>query len=188
MNLIGWKSGKLPRIARSSLSAEIQAFSIAEEELMFTRLQWLEMVGHNIPTKDPATIVRRSPGIMVTDAKSLYDIIKKGVQNTSGLGLKEKYSALDMLSVFQRLAKCGTETRWVHSEAQLADAMTKHVPGSSLINFLQTGTWTLVHDPKFTSAKKLRRMKTQVVAEEYGVSRSGCVLEAELPPLVLLIH
>ena len=120
LNLIGWKSGKLPRVARSSLSAEIQAFSIAEEELMYTRLQWLEMVGHDIPSKDLASLVPKAPGVLVTDAKSLYDIIKKGVQNTSGLGLKEKYSVLDMLSVFQRLEKCKTETRWVHSEAQLA--------------------------------------------------------------------
>ena len=188
LNLISWKSGKLPRIARSSLAAEIQALSIAEEELMFTRLQWLEMIGYDVPMKDPASIVQKSPGIMVTDAKSLYDIIKKGVQNTSGLGLKEKYSVLDMLSVFQRLAKCRTETRWVHSEAQLADAMTKHVPGSSLIRCLQNGTWTLVHDPNFTSAKKLRRMKSHASAEEFGVSESAVILEAEPPLHVLFIH
>lgn len=35
LNMISWKSGRLPRIARSSLAAEIQAFSIAEEELMY---------------------------------------------------------------------------------------------------------------------------------------------------------
>ena len=163
-NLVSWKSGKLPRIARSSLSAEIQAFSIAEEELMYIRLQWLELIGHDIPSHDPASLVQKAPGIMVTDARSLYDIIRKGPSSTSGFGLKEKYSVLDMLSVFQRLAKCQTETRWVHSEAQLADSLTKHVPNSALIQVLTNGVWTLVDDPTFTSAKRLRQRDSQGVS------------------------
>ena len=68
------------------------------------------------------------------------------------------------------------------------DAMTKHVPGSSLISCLQNGTWTLVHDPKFVSAKKLKRMKTQVMAEEFGVSKSMVVLEADPPSHAYLIQ
>ena len=140
MNVISWKSGKLPRVARSSLSAEVQSYSIAEEDLMYCRLEWLKMCGHDIPMHDPASIVQKSKGVMVTDARSLYDVIRKGTQTTSGFGLKEKYSALEIMSVFQRLAKCQTETRWVHSEAQLADSLTKHVPNSALIRVLQCFT------------------------------------------------
>ncbi len=189
VNLVSWKAGKLPRVARSSLAAEIQAFSIAEEELMYVRLQWLEMIGADIPMHDPASMVQRAAGIMVTDARSLFDVIEKGPTNTSGLGLKEKYSVLDMLSVFQRLAKCKTETRWVHSEAQIADAMTKHVPGSSLIRLIQDGTWTLVYDPTFTSSKNLRkRAKMLVSAEDCGACQIACVLESDLPPLAYFSH
>ena len=42
-NPISWKSGKLSRVARSSLSAEIQSFSEAEEELMYTRIFFFSM-------------------------------------------------------------------------------------------------------------------------------------------------
>ena len=49
VNPISWKAGKLSRVARSSLSAEIEAFSIAEEELMYVKLEWLELNGVEIP-------------------------------------------------------------------------------------------------------------------------------------------
>lgn len=45
VNIVAWKSGKLNRVARSSLAAEVQAFSETEEELMFIRAQWAEMCG-----------------------------------------------------------------------------------------------------------------------------------------------
>ena len=189
LNMISWKSGRLPRVARSSLSAEIQAFSIAEEELMYVRLQWLEMIGFDIPLHDPASVVQQAPGVMVTDARSLFDVIKKGPLNTSGLGLKEKYSVLDMLSVFQRLKKCKTITRWVHSEAQLADAMTKHVPSSCLVKVLQDGVWRLVHDPTFTSSKKLKqRAKMPASAEDFGACECAAILEADLPSHAYFTH
>lgn len=157
INPISWKSGKLNRIARSSLSAEIQSFSEAEEELMFTRLQWAEMCGYDIPMKSPETVAQKIKGVVVTDARSLYDIVVKGDKNTSGLGLKDKYSALEALSVVERLSMCDTTTRWVHSEAQLADALTKYIPNSSLLKVMVEGAWTLVEDPFFKSSKRLRK-------------------------------
>ena len=192
INMISWKSGKLPRIARSSLSAEIQAFSIAEEELMYIRLQWLEMIGHDIPTRDPASIVKKAPGVVVTDARSLFDVVQKGPISTSGFGLKEKYSALDMMSVFQRLAKCSTLTRWVHSEAQLADALTKPVSNPALMKVLMDGVWTLVDDPSFTSAKRLKRDKKEISQSVFGVCEGEQVFVEEpvfpFSPFLSLSH
>ena len=185
LNPISWKSGKLPRVARSSLSAEIQAFSIAEEELMFVRMQWLEFIGHDIPSHDAVKLLPKSRGVLVTDARSLFDVIKKGPNNTSGYGLKEKYSVLDMMSVFQRLARGCTETRWVHSDAQIADSLTKPVANSSLIRVLTNGVWTLVDDPCFTSAKKLKaRAKQEFSAMIFGASESVYLRESDLPPIL----
>ena len=158
---ISWKSGRLPRVARSSLSAEIQAFSIAEEELMLVRMEWLELCGLDIPTYRPTSILPKSQGVLVTDAKSLYDVILKGPRMAGSVGLKEKYSILDMLGVFERLEIGGTLTRWVHSDAQIGDSLTKPVANSSLIRVLTTGVWTLVDDPNFKSAKKLKALAKQ---------------------------
>ncbi|CAK9012642.1 Retrovirus-related Pol polyprotein from transposon RE1 (Retro element 1) (AtRE1) [Includes: Protease RE1 [Durusdinium trenchii] len=159
VNFVGWKTFKLKRIARSSLAAEVQAFSEAEEELMFTRLQWGEMLGHDLDPRSPEDVLVRVPGILVTDAKSLYDSVQKGLVNTSGLGLSEKYSALELLSVMERLDRGHTETRWVNSDAQLADALTKHQCQSSLHQALVQGHWILVYDPLFVSAKKRKAAK-----------------------------
>lgn len=157
LNLVAWRSSRLTRIARSSLAAEVQGFSEGEEELMYTRLQWAEMCGCSIPLRQPESVVQSVRGIMVTDARSLYDVIQKGDQATSGLGLREKYSALEIMSVLQRLKLCQTQTRWVHSGAQLADALTKRLTSSSSQEVLSTNKWTLVDDPSFTSCKKLKR-------------------------------
>ena len=189
VNPISWKSGKLPRVARSSLSGEIQAYSIAEEELMYVRLQWLEMIGHNIPDRNPISLLQQSRGIVVTDAKSLYDVILKGPQNSSGYGLKEKYSILDMMSIFQRLEKGATETRWVHSNAQIADSLTKPVANASLVRVLSDGIWTLVEDPTFTSAKRLKsREKTEASAKVFGASESDTLKTSDLPPPSVFAH
>ena len=116
------------------------------------------MIGKPIPTKNPETVVREIAGVMVTDARSFFDVIQKGDHTTSGLGLKEKYSALEIMSVIQRLKMCNTITRWARSEAQLADALTKRLVTSSLKRVLSLNKWTLVEDPTFTSAKRLRRV------------------------------
>ena len=151
------------------LSAEIQAFSIAEEELMMVRMEWLEMCGFEFPDRDPASVLHKIPGVLVTDARSLYDIIHKGPKMAGSLSLKEKYSILDLLGVFQRLSKGATITRWVHSDAQIADNLTKPAANSALLKVLTQGVWTLVDDPHFVSAKKRKNLaKQEASAKDLG--------------------
>ncbi|CAJ1425291.1 unnamed protein product [Effrenium voratum] len=137
------ESMKLKRVARSSLAAEVQAFSEGEQELMWCRLQWSEMLGNVVDLAQP-------------QEASLYDSVTKGDAATSGMGLSDKYSALELMSVRERIQEGQTVIRWVHSGAQLADALTKHLVNSSLVKALTTGAWTLVDDPTFTSLKKRR--------------------------------
>ena len=156
---VSWRSGKLPRVARSSLSAETRACSEAEEELMYLRVQWREMCGHEIDLKRPAQAAQQVKGIVVTDARSLYDLLHKKDLNSAAGGLKEKYTALEALSLLERLQMTDTEVRWVHSDAQVADALTKPNPSGSLYAFLTLCKWRLIYDPTFTSAKKIRQQK-----------------------------
>ncbi|CAE7032785.1 RE1 [Symbiodinium natans] len=161
LSVTAWRSAKLPRVARSSLSAELQAFSEGEEELMFTRLSWAEMCGLEVHLDEPWKTFGKIVGVMVTDAKSLFDVIRKGDLNTSGLGMKDKYSTLEALSLLERLARGCTITRWVNSDAQLADALTKCKADSSLHKMLAEGIWKLVYDENFVSAKKSRARKIE---------------------------
>ena len=154
---VSWRSGRLQRVARSSLAAETQAASEAEEELMLLRLQWREMLGYDVDLKSPGKDISKVPAALVTDAKSLYDVLLKEDLNTAAAGLKEKYSALELLSLSERVREGKTSIRWVNSDAQVADALTKPTLGGSLQQFLSTGRWRLVYDPTFTSAKRLKR-------------------------------
>ena len=154
---ISWRSGRLKRVARSSLAAETQAASEAEEELMLVRMQWKEMLGYDVNLRNPGTEIRDIPGILVTDAKSLYDVLHKEDLNSAAGGLQEKYSALELLSLCERVREGQTSVRWVNSDAQIADSLTKPTKPGALHQLLQTGRWKLIYDPEFTSAKRLKQ-------------------------------
>ena len=128
---------------------------------MFVRLQWSDMLGHEYPMMSPQESVIKVPSTLVTDARSLFDIVIKGDMNSSGLGLRHKYSALVVLSILQRLKMRDTTVRWVHSNAQLADALTKPMATSSLMKALAEGAWILAEDPTFTSAERLKTQERQ---------------------------
>ena len=48
------------------------------------------------------------------------------------------------------------EQRWVHSQAQLGDSLTKESLEASrlMMTFLREGKWRIVPDPNFESARK----------------------------------
>ena len=169
LSFMSWRSGKLQRVARSSLAAEVQAFGEGEEELMYTRLCWAEMRGHTVDPGDFEHVLQHVPGVMVTDVKSLYDVVRKGELNTAGLGLRDRYSTLGMLSVLERLQRGRTVTRWVNSDAQLADALTKPKVHSALHKVLHEHVWTLVYDERFVAAKKLRKGAETSEQSSWGV-------------------
>ncbi|CAE7315089.1 TY1B-A [Symbiodinium sp. CCMP2592] len=154
---VSWRSARLKRVARSSLAAETQAASEAEEELMLVRLQWKEMLGYSVDLQDPGKEIQTVPGALVTDAKSLYDVLRKDDLNSAAGGLSEKYSALELLSLSERVREGKTVIRWVNSDAQVADALTKPAKPGALHQLLQTGRWRLTYDPNFTRAKRLKQ-------------------------------
>ena len=53
VNVISWGSAKLRRVCRSSLAAETQALSEAEQELMFVRTMWMQMMGEKVNLHRP---------------------------------------------------------------------------------------------------------------------------------------
>ena len=157
LTLISWRSCRLPRKARSSLAAEAQAMAEADQELVFIRLAWAEFCALEIDLKVPESAVSKIPGVVVTDAKALFDILLKRDLNSAGVVLKDKYSALEILCLLESLEKMQTTVRRVHSDAQLADHLTKPLPIGTLHKVMNEGFWTLVYDPDYTSAERLKK-------------------------------
>ena len=154
-NPISWKSGKLGRVAKSSLSAEIQALGDGEQELMYIRAEWAELTGYELNLRQPELATSKIPGAVIIDAKSVYDAFYKGEGASSAFSMKEKYAALDLMAITENLRKQNTPLLWVASDAQLADGLTKAAAAETLLHFLQRGQlWVVKYDPEFIAAKR----------------------------------
>ena len=79
-----------------------------------------------------------------------------------GLGLTEKRTAIEALSVKQIIDSTHIQVKWVNSDRQLADSLTKiGVLPENLDRALKTNKWRIVFDATFTSAKNLRKQKRE---------------------------
>ena len=166
MTPIHHKISKAKRKARSSLSAEVQALADAEQELLFTRLQLAEFLGYPLCRDNVAETVKRVPGVLVVDAKSIYD----NMYGAAGpLGMEEKRTAIEMLGIQEGITTQEAIVKWCHGEANLADGLTKETARTQLDNFYSGGcTWSLVHDKDMVSARK-RRNQGQEPLDEQGM-------------------
>ena len=162
LNPVGWKSAKLSRVARSSLSAEVQSLADLEQEMMLARLTWCELLGRSIDLSDPASAVRQIPAAMIIDAKAVYDVLDRDAVLSATVGIKDKYSALELAALQQHISEQGTLVLWCDSDRQLADGLTKSSKQEVIKSFLITGSWRLRMDGAFISAKKRRSMDKEI--------------------------
>ncbi len=74
------------------------------------------------------------------------------------LQLQKKRSAIELLAHRHNTLANKTNTRWVHGEANLADALTKLNAIAILREFMLTSTWLTVQDDLKQSAKKRKAL------------------------------
>jgi len=173
VNLMSWSSSKLRRVCRSSLAAGTQALAETEQELMFVRCMWQELHGSDLDIQNPGATAKLTEGILVTDAKALYDSIQQG--DLPSFSSKEKYTALEVLSLVQNLQDQDTQLRWVNSDMQWADSLTKTGSQDRMGSFLQNGQrWSLAYDPNFVAAKKLRAAAGAGKTPDLDVGLADC--------------
>ena len=103
--------------------------------------------------------LKRAPtSCLVTDCKSLFDAVNR--KQSAGLGLSEKRTAIECLAIKQITSASNVALKWVNSDRQLADVLTKQgVLTENLDRALQSNEWRIVFDSSFTSAKNLRKQK-----------------------------
>ena len=176
VSLISWSTHKLRRVCRSSLAAEAQALAECEAELFLVRALWQELLGADLDLRNPWNTSKLTPGVLVIDAKALYDTLKQ--QDVPNLSSKEKHTALEVLGLSQHLVEQSTILRWCNSDQQLSDGMTKMSAQDKVANFLRRGqVWNLLFDESFTAAKKLKTAKTADESVESVGARDPTYLE-----------
>ena len=141
-----WKSWALKRACRSSLSAESQASAGTVDTLNYIRLlatDFLMAAGMDLRQTDKLlSLVPKS--IMITDCKSLYDALARS--ESQGLGLAEKRTAIEVAATRQQMEATGVDCKWVNSDRQLADSLTKPMVAHAMRQLCSHGMWKIIFD------------------------------------------
>ena len=151
---VAWHSSKIDRACRSPGAAEAQAAVNGEDCLFFARYQWSELEHGGVDPRDAVRTVKQTDGCLVTDSKNVYDKLREEVLVIKGA---EKRTSIELIGLKESQWTTNLRIRWVHSEAQLANGLTKAHGGKEIELFYQMGhIWKIVEDPQMRSARRRR--------------------------------
>ena len=133
----------------------------ALDNLNFMRMFWeLLFVNQSSHKLDQDGVLKQAPeSCLITDCKGLFDAVNRN--QSAGLGLSEKRTAIECLSIRQITAESNVTVKWVNSDRQVADILTKQGVMTENIDRVLRGTWKIVFDETFTSAKNLRKQNRE---------------------------
>ena len=123
---IHWRSSKVRRVVKSTLSADTLALAEAAESIYLIKLFLAEVLG--VDAKNIGTEI-------ITDCKSLYDTV-----HTNNTNVAEKRLLVDVACIRSMLDNHEIDhIKWTNSETQLADALTKRgASQQKLLDVLKT--------------------------------------------------
>eukprot|EP00435_Cladocopium_sp_Y103_P047602 s1999_g14.t1 len=173
-HIIDWRSFKLPRVARSSLAAESQAAGCAANATEFACRYFEHLMRPTLKLADLLQVQSVLQPTMVTDAKSVYASYHK-----ESMSSVDRRSGLEIRVVKEQLQSLGGKLRWVSSERQLADGLTKMSTRQSLADRLRHGRVKFLYDPEYAAAKKKSLSERQ--AEIQSSSKPLPNVENEIP-------
>ena len=148
---ISWGCKKIQKVVTSTLAAETASLSSTLDQLSWLRLFWGWLLQPSLPWQKskqaldslPATYAAstlKDPDMAVTDCKSLYDLVTR----TAPPNCQEFRTQLQARAIKDLLSE-GVNLHWVHSGAQVADALTKIMQSTFLRHTLEIGMYKL-HD------------------------------------------
>ena len=167
-HVVGWRSFKLPRVARSSLSAEAQACGQASDMAEYICRFWHCLFSPPCKLREALDVTSPLKPTLVTDAKALYDSYYKEGGTSSSI---DKRTSLEIRVAKEQMLSLGGTLRWVSSERQYADGLTKSSTRKLLSERLRYGRLKLVCDPSYTSAKRKDAGEREQSRNEFAVTK-----------------
>lgn len=150
-HVIDWKSSKLPRVARSSLGAEAQAAGQAADSVDFICKFWDHLWYPNLTLEQLLHRPCALQPTIITDAKALYDsYFREGATGS----ITDKRVGLEIQVTKERMQKLGGTMKWISSERQFADSLTKEQTRQLLADRLHYHKVKFTWDPEYQAAKK----------------------------------
>ena len=136
---IVWHSKQIGRVVRSTLSAEAYAMSSSLDNLTWIRCMWGYIKDPNFRWSQPEVSLKAEhPGLMITDCKSLYDLITK----TAVPNCQEWRTTIEVM-LLKEQSKDHTMCRWVSTAIMLADSLTKVMDSTFLRTVMQLGKFRI---------------------------------------------
>ena len=173
---VSWHSQKIERMCRSPGASEAMAAVNGEDGLHYARFQWSEMLYGKADLHQPNNTVMKVGGCVVTDSRNVYDRLCTEVLVVKGA---EKRTCIELLALKQAQLQTQVELRWVHSEAQLANGLTKAGGQREYDLYVKMGhRWRLVEDEAMMSAKR-RKEQGLMPLETKGESRGQGVVNSK---------
>jgi hypothetical protein len=171
--LVEFQSSTISRVVKSTLASESASLSIALDRQLYLRLL-VQSLLHGEPEYSPEWRHKlTTPGILITDAKSLYDHL-----NTTGKIPKERQTMIDLLVARDLVESGAVRLCWVPTKYMLADMLTKIMkPSEIFIKFREKQLFSLVRslEDQFMEQHRLelrqgkrRRRKARDRAEAKG--------------------
>ena len=194
-HVLDWRSFKLNRVSRSTLSAEGQAASEAADAIYYTSLFLKGCLDPDLDMASATAAHLSHQSCLVVDAKALYDLlIQDEMQARVGA---EKRTAVEILVTKQRLLESSSFVRWVSSERQLADGLTKESATQLLADRLRTHRNRLVDDTSYQAARRKDVHQRHASAMEFALSRpqalsamiaSSCIMPVDATAATTVFH
>jgi hypothetical protein len=162
-----WSSKKIARVVRSTLSAEAFSMSRGVDKLSWMRLLWGTIAVDNFDWRQPPkALATLHKAIIVTDCKSLYDLVTR----TAMPSCEEYRTTLEVLLI-RELCHENCFFRWIPTSLQLADPLTKPMDPVILRIALESGSFQLFDEQASLQTNAHRKQAvTWLKGREPGVS------------------
>lgn len=150
---IAWHASKIDRVCRSPGAAEAVSVVNGEDYLFHIRYQLGELFEKQPNVFDVDSTVNLFPGVLISDSRNVYDKLQ-----TEELSIKgaERRTDIELLCLKSAQRNNHVTVRWVHSEAQIANALTKGGAKELDMYYQMKGTWRIVQDEQMRSSRKRR--------------------------------
>ena len=159
---IAWHASKIDRVVRSPGAAEAKAVVNGEDLLFHARFQFGECIGDQPNIFDVDSTTNLIEGCVISDSRNVYDKLTTEELSVKGA---ERRTDLELLCIKSSQRNNNLQLRWVHSEAQLGNALTKGGAKELELYYKMKGCWRIVCDDEMQSAKK-RRSKGMTALEQ----------------------
>ena len=135
------------------------------------RLQVFEMLGNDVQVRHTEEQVAKISGVLVTDSTNVYDRMQTEVYVPKG---PEHRTSLELIGLKEASVKTQMPIRWVQSDAQLANSLTKDSEPQQLQKFYHLNQhWKIVDDPLMRSARNRKRLGLDALDHAHAENQSS---------------